>query len=107
MDWHGGCSDRHGGTSAAAPNAAGVLALALEACGNKATWRDVQHMVVHSARITDSSDPDWATNKAGFHINHKYGFGVMDAGKIVEVASKWKNVGPQIISTFGPFEFVT
>ena len=47
-DRRAGCTSRHGGTSAAAPMAAGILALALEANPNL-TWRDVQHCVVTSA----------------------------------------------------------
>lgn len=80
-----------------------MLALALEANENKATWRDVQHIVVNSARITDPSDNDWKTNGAGFHFNHKYGFGVLDAGAITKVAATWQNVGAQVVSTFGPY----
>ena len=38
----------HTGTSAAAPLAAGILALVLEAAPNL-TWRDVQHLVVWSS----------------------------------------------------------
>lgn len=43
-----GCTDRHTGTSAAAPIAAGIIALMMEArpC---LTWRDVQHLVVMTA----------------------------------------------------------
>ena len=40
-DLYGQCTLRHSGTSAAAPEAAGVFALALEANKNL-TWRDVQ-----------------------------------------------------------------
>jgi len=39
------CTDHHTGTSAAAPLAAGVIALALSA-NPCLTWRDVQHLVV-------------------------------------------------------------
>ncbi len=101
-----GCSDRHGGTSAAAPNAAGVLALVLEANGNRATWRDVQHLIVHGARVVDPTDADWVTNGAGHKVNHKYGYGILDADATSAVAKTWVNVGPQIISTFGPFTCV-
>ena len=52
-DWtkHGatGCTDRHSGTSAAAPIAAGMIALMLEArpC---LTWRDVQYIIIMTAQ---------------------------------------------------------
>jgi len=43
-----GCTESHSGTSAAAPLAAGLIALILEArpC---LTWRDVQHIIVFTA----------------------------------------------------------
>ena len=40
-DLHGACTARHTGTSASAPMAAGIIALALEA-NSQLTWRDVQ-----------------------------------------------------------------
>ena len=47
-DLGGQCSDKHTGTSAAAPVAAGVVALILEA-NSKLTWRDVQHIIVETS----------------------------------------------------------
>lgn len=43
-----GCTDSHSGTSAAAPLAAGMIALMLQAqpC---LTWRDVQHIIAMAA----------------------------------------------------------
>ena len=43
-----GCTSSHTGTSAAAPLAAGMIALMLQAkpC---LTWRDIQHIIVHTA----------------------------------------------------------
>lgn len=43
-----GCTEGHTGTSAAAPLAAGMIALMLQArpC---LTWRDVQHLIVFTA----------------------------------------------------------
>ncbi len=73
------------GTSAAAPVAAGVGALVLEA--NPALgYRDVQEIFAYAARQTDLSDPDaWATNDAGnwngggLPVSLDYGFGLIDA----------------------------
>ena len=42
---YGECTLRHSGTSAAAPEAAGVFALALDANKNL-TWRDVQVVIL-------------------------------------------------------------
>ncbi|CAG0923982.1 unnamed protein product, partial [Notodromas monacha] len=47
-DLHDSCTVDHTGTSAAAPLAAGIIALVLEA-NPKLTWRDVQHLVVHTS----------------------------------------------------------
>jgi len=43
-----GCTHEHSGTSAAAPLAAGVIALVLSA-NPCLTWRDVQHLIVLSS----------------------------------------------------------
>lgn len=88
------CTDRHGGTSAAAPLGAGIFALVLEARPDL-TWRDVQHLAVSTAEPILMSDPDWQKTATGRWYNHKFGFGNMDAPKIVEAAKTWKLVKPQ------------
>lgn len=93
-------TDSFGGTSSATPLAAGVIALMLEANPNL-TWRDVQHVLVNSARKNDPTDSDWLTNAAGHDINHKYGFGVVDAAAAVATAQSWVNVGPEVSATSG------
>lgn len=35
-------------------------------------------------------------SKAGHHINHRFGFGLLDAHKMVELAKTWQLVGPQL-----------
>ena len=87
------CSHQHGGTSAAAPVAVGVLALVLSARPDL-TWRDVLHLCVESAIPVDVTDPDWSTTGSGRKYSHKYGFGRLDAYAIVEKAKTWKTVGP-------------
>lgn len=64
VDWRNGCTNQHSGTSAAAPMAAGLLALVLEA-NPKLTWRDVQHIVVRgvSDQRVAAADADWITTK--------------------------------------------
>ncbi len=81
------------GTSAAAPEVAGVVALMLSVNTNL-TYRDVQHLLVHSARQFDLADPGLRTNGAGFRFSHNTGFGVPDAGYAVELAKNWSNVPP-------------
>jgi len=88
------CTDRHGGTSAAAPLAAGIFALALGVRPDL-TWRDLQQLVVETAQMVDESDPDWETVANGRKFNHKYGYGKLDAYKLVEAAKTFEHVKPQ------------
>jgi subtilisin-like proprotein convertase family protein/REP element-mobilizing transposase RayT len=93
-----------GGTSASAPLVSGVVALMLDANPNLG-WRDVQNILARTAVQNDPTDtetiPDpidpvnappitvstWVTNGAGLHVNHKYGFGLVDAGAAVAMAN--------------------
>ncbi|KAJ6618790.1 peptidase S8/S53 domain-containing protein [Mycena sp. CBHHK59/15] len=89
------CATTHGGTSAAAPNAVGVFALALEARPDL-TWRDIQHLCVSTARRINPDDPDWeVTALPGRFYSYKYGFGALDAYAFVKAAMDWKVVKPQ------------
>ena len=54
-------TSRFGGTSAATPLVSGVIALMLEANPNL-TYRDVQEILVRSARQNDDLDESWITN---------------------------------------------
>ena len=89
----GDCRENFSGTSASTGIVSGVIALMLEA-NPKLTWRDVQHILVNTARKNDPNDDDWKMNGAGFHINHKYGFGAVDATAAVQMAasSSWKSL---------------
>lgn len=91
----GDCTHSFGGTSAAAPLAAGVIALILEA-NSRLTWRDVQGVLIESASKTDASDSDWWNNGAGLHVNHRYGFGLINAYEAVKKAVTWRNYPPRI-----------
>uniref|UniRef100_A0AAQ6AG67 P/Homo B domain-containing protein n=1 Tax=Amphiprion ocellaris TaxID=80972 RepID=A0AAQ6AG67_AMPOC len=88
------CTDSHTGTSASAPMAAAIIALALEA-NPLLTWRDVQHIIVKTSRAGHLSAPDWKTNAAGYNVSHLYGFGLMDAEAMVKEAERWKQVPAQ------------
>jgi subtilisin-like proprotein convertase family protein len=88
------CTNEFGGTSSATPLVAGVVALMLDANENL-TWRDVQTILVETAVQNDPTDPDWETNGAGFPVNHKYGFGMVDAGAAVALAESWAGVGDE------------
>ncbi|KAJ6597154.1 peptidase S8/S53 domain-containing protein [Mycena vulgaris] len=87
------CASTHGGTSAAAPNAVGVFALALEARPDL-TWRDIQHLCVENARII-GPDEDWETTASGRKYSSKFGYGALDGLRYVQAARDWKLVKPQ------------
>jgi len=94
-DLYGKCTRTHSGTSAAAPEAAGVFALALEA-NPKLTWRDMQHLTVLTSKRNSLFDAKgrfhWTMNGVGLEFNHLFGFGVLDAGAMVALAKQWKTV---------------
>ncbi|MDR0664805.1 MAG: S8 family serine peptidase [Helicobacteraceae bacterium] len=80
------------GTSAATPMVSGVAALMLEANPNL-TWRDVRYILATTARKNDSSNNDWKNNGAGWHINHNYGFGAVNACAAVKKAKTFTSLG--------------
>ena len=94
-DLNGGYTNSFGGTSSATPLVSGVVALMLDE-NPDLTWRDVQHILVNSARKNDAGDSDWSINGAGHDINHKYGFGVVDAGLAVHLSTDWDNVDQEV-----------
>uniref|UniRef100_A0A8C1TAD2 Proprotein convertase subtilisin/kexin type 7 n=1 Tax=Cyprinus carpio TaxID=7962 RepID=A0A8C1TAD2_CYPCA len=96
-----GCTDGHTGTSAAAPLAAGMVALMLQVrpC---LSWRDVQHIITYTATQHDAdAQADWGINGAGFHHSHKYGFGLLNAWRLVNAAKVWESV-PFLVSYQSP-----
>ena len=74
--------------------AAGIIALVLEA-NPGLTWRDVQHIIVRTAKRANLKGDDWRQNGAGYNVSHAFGFGLMDAGEMVALATEWKTVGEQ------------
>ena len=90
-----------GGTSAAAPTVAGVVAL-VRAANTALTWRDVKLILAASARKNHTSNSGWRTgaSKYGatgrYNFNHEYGFGVVDAKAAVDLADGWENLPPFI-----------
>ena len=88
---HGDYTSLMNGTSAAAPNVSGAVALLLEE-NPEFTWRDVKHVLAKSARRID---PDieaieftvddstrtvrlpWTENAAGYAFHNWYGFGAV------------------------------
>ncbi|KAJ3300535.1 Proprotein convertase subtilisin/kexin type 7 [Borealophlyctis nickersoniae] len=81
------CTNAHSGTSAAAPMAAGIIALMLSV-RPELGWRDIQHLIVNTAKKNDPNDEGWSVNAAGHHISHKYGFGLLDATLLVDAGQR-------------------
>lgn len=75
--------------------AAGALALVLEANPNL-TYRDVMHLIAKTARVPNIEDTSgWIVNGARYHVNEKYGFGVLDVAQMIQEAQYWQNVPPR------------
>ncbi|XP_059487314.1 furin-like protease 2 [Neocloeon triangulifer] len=91
------CTVEHTGTSASAPIAAGICALALEA-NPTLTWRDMQYLVVLTSRSQPlEKERGWVTNGVQRKVSHKFGYGLMDAGAMVQLAEQWITVPSQHI----------
>ncbi|XP_069864694.1 proprotein convertase subtilisin/kexin type 4 isoform X6 [Dipodomys merriami] len=93
-DLHHQCTKRHTGTSASAPLAAGMIALALEA-NPLLSWRDLQHLVVRASKPAQLQAEDWRVNGVGRQVSHHYGYGLLDAGLLVDLARTWLPTKPQ------------
>uniref|UniRef100_A0A8D0BUH7 Neuroendocrine convertase 1 n=1 Tax=Salvator merianae TaxID=96440 RepID=A0A8D0BUH7_SALMN len=93
-DLYNECTSTHTGTSASAPLAAGIFALALEANPNL-TWRDMQHLVVWTSEFDPlANNPGWKKNGAGLMVNSRFGFGLLNAKALVDLADPavWKGL---------------
>lgn len=109
-------TNRMNGTSSAAPITSGVIALMLDANPNL-TWRDIKHILAVTADQIDYDpftnsedhplgfdifgyqyDEKWIMNSAGRSFSNTYGFGRVDAGGAVAMASTYN------LSTLGTFE---
>ncbi|WP_299009261.1 S8 family serine peptidase [uncultured Shewanella sp.] len=96
------------GTSAAAPNVSGAIAVIWRA-NPDLTWRDIRHILASTATQVDASiqaktiqiDPNgsndeyialpaWTTNAAGFHFHDFYGFGRVNVSDAVAMATSYK-----------------
>lgn len=71
------CTYTFGGTSSSTPFVAGIIALWLQV-NNDLTWRDIQSTIVHTSIKVDEDSDGWVTNGAGYHVNHNYGFGMIN-----------------------------
>ncbi|XP_066990254.1 neuroendocrine convertase 1-like [Macrobrachium rosenbergii] len=98
-DLHNSCTDKFSGTSAAAPLAAGIFALALEV-NPELTWRDMQHAVVWSSEWAPlGHNSGWLTNAKGLKFNSRFGFGLLSADGLVQAVRNWTVVPRKAICT--------
>lgn len=86
------------GTSAAAPEIAGLAALLVSANTNL-TVRDVQQILIHASHPVGPPDAFSVTNAAGYRVGHNQGFGMPDAGLAVRLAQSWSNRPPLEVLT--------
>jgi len=110
------------GTSSAAPNTTGVVAL-IGSANPALSAREIRHIMANTADQVDAedeavvievnggefvADPGWIENSAGYPFNLKYGFGRVNAGAAVTMAKEmeagsmaelietdWINVSPE------------
>ena len=88
------CYSGHGGTSAAGPLVAGTVALAL-GIRPDLTWRDLQYLCIEAAIPIHLEDGDWQDTKTGKKFSHVYGYGKIDAWRLVEAAKTFDSVKAQ------------
>ncbi|KAI5922107.1 pheromone processing endoprotease KexB [Camillea tinctor] len=88
------CYNGHGGTSAAAPLAAGIFALALEIRPDL-SWRDMQYIALESAVPINLDSGEWQPTTIGKQFSHTFGYGKVDSYALVQIAKDWKKVKPQ------------
>ena len=58
----------------------------------KLTWRDMQHIVVRTSKSDKLKSNDWVTNGVGRRISHRFGYGLLDAKALVDLAMRWETV---------------
>jgi len=105
------------GTSSAAPNASGAVAVIMSA-NPELTWRDVRHILAGTATkvdtdieaksvtIGDAEDaaeyvaiPQWEVNAAGYQFHNFYGFGRVNVGEAVKAAKNYsEDLGEYVLT---------
>ncbi|AMN43728.1 S8 family serine peptidase [Rhodoplanes sp. Z2-YC6860] len=95
------------GTSYAAPEVSGVIALMLQA-NPTLGYRDVQEILALTSKQIDPTNVSWEINGAhdfnggGLHFSEDYGFGMVDATAATRLAESW-----QLQSTYANMATVT
>lgn len=86
------CTASFGGTSAAAPMIAGVVAC-MRQVRPDLSWRDVQGVLAQSAIHTGVAS-DWSLNARGYRHSHSFGFGHIDLLTTINAARAWRLWSP-------------
>ncbi|XP_053390181.1 proprotein convertase subtilisin/kexin type 4-like [Mercenaria mercenaria] len=82
------CSDLFRGVSAAASQVAAIIGLALQAYPSL-TLRDIQHLIVQSSEYDELDEKHaFICNGAGRYYHRYFGFGLLNATKLVTLAKK-------------------
>jgi len=90
----GDCTDHFGGTSGAAPQVAGIVAVMLQARPDL-TKRDVEGVLAKSAIRVNPANAGWVTNARNYHHHHDYGFGRIDMERTLRFTKEWALLPPQ------------
>lgn len=83
-----------GGTSSATPLVSGIVALMLQT-NPSLGWRDVRAILAYTAARNNPTHADWTQNGAGLWVNHRLGFGRVNAKAAIAKARAWTNLGPE------------
>ena len=102
MSLDGSYTDSFGGTSAAAPQVAGVAAL-MRSANPTLTWRDVKMIIANTAQHNDPDSDTWldgalkyGSQSQRYNYSYRYGFGVIDAEAAVTAARTWTPLPPMV-----------
>ena len=116
---HGDYLSLMNGTSSAAPNASGAVAILLEA-NPDFTWRDVKHVLANSARKIDANIGPveltidgttravrlpWTKNAAGYSYHNWYGFGAVAIDGALDFAGQHEPNSLGVFRESGWFEY--
>nr|CAH17890.1 Protease-1 (PRT1) protein, putative [Pneumocystis carinii] len=85
------CTTEHSGTSASTAIAAGIIAL----ISPNLTWRDVQALIVETAVPFNMKEYEWDKLHSGRYYNNFFGYGKLDAYRMVEKAKTFKTLNAQ------------
>ena len=94
----GDSTSSFGGTSAAAPLVAGIMAMGVEA-NPTMDVRTAKHLLAMTSTKVDTDNVYWSQNASGVNFNPFYGFGMIDAGAFVAAAEVFTGVTDRVVGT--------